>query len=104
MNQIIQLTDIEGDVNSIEIDVDDKNNFRYQVTERSGVSHGGQDMIKDIDILDENSEAYIYAAYTSEDTEITQDFTSTNNSTKDSTITTSTEDTHKSINKRGGGL
>lgn len=104
MNQIIQLTDIEGDVDSILIDVDDKNNFRYLIKEKNGVSHGGQDMIKDIDILDENSEAYIYAAYTSEETEITQDFTSTNNSTKDPTITTSTEDTHKSINKRGGGL
>lgn len=67
MNKIAQLTDIDGDIDKVRIDVDDKNNFKYLVTEKSGVSHGGREIVKDIDILDENSEAYIFAAFTSEE-------------------------------------
>lgn len=109
MNRIVQLTDIEGDVDKVEIDVDDRNNFKYLVTEKNGVSHGGQDVIKDIDILDENSEAYIYAAYTSEeDANVIKDsksiFTSATVITEPDLKSSRKPTNSSSNNKRGGGL
>lgn len=94
MNKIVQLTDIEGEIDKVEIDVDNKNNFRYKVKEKNGVSHGGQDIIKDIDILDENSEAYLYAAYTSEKTK---------NKQQETTKKVAVSDDNSS-QRRGGGL
>lgn len=104
MNRIIQITGIDGDVESVEIDVDDKNNFRYLVIEKSGVSHGGQDVIKDIDILDENSEAYIYAAYTSEEEADAAKDTSPIVSSSTTSPNSTTQNKQKPANKRGGGL
>lgn len=101
MNRITQFTDIEGDVDHVEIDVDDKNNFRYLITEKSGTSHGDRYIFKDIDIIDENSEAYIYAAYISEeDGNEAQSASSTPFSGSNSQENTSRNIT----NKRGGGL
>ena len=112
MNQIVQLTDIDGDVDKVKIDVDDKNNFTYLVTEKSGISHGGRETIKDVDILDENSEAYIFAAFTNEEDTLSENYSNDVeetdviiNTTAEPVATKKSDNNHKqSKNKRGGGL
>jgi len=64
MNPLVEVTgtDINGVIDSVEIDVDDKNNFAYQLNIAGQKALEGHYEAADTDILDENSPEYAFAA------------------------------------------
>lgn len=64
MNPYPEVTanDIKGRIEKIQIEVDDKNNFSYQIVIAGQEPVKGHYEAADTDILDENSEAYAFAA------------------------------------------
>ena len=63
-NPIVEVTndDIHGELKKIKIRIDDKNNFSYVLTIAGQQSLEGKYVAADTDILDENSDAYAFAA------------------------------------------
>ena len=64
MNPLVEVTgtDINGVIDRVEIDVDDKNNFAYQLEIAGQEPLKGHYEAADTDILDENSPEYTFAA------------------------------------------
>lgn len=64
MNPLVEVTgtQINGVIESVEIDVDDKNNFAYQLDIAGQEPLTGHYEASDADILDENSPEYAFAA------------------------------------------
>ena len=58
----VTANDINGVLEKVQIEVDDKNNFAYQLTIAGHTPLTGHYEAADTDILDENSEAYAFAA------------------------------------------
>ena len=63
-NPLVEVTanDINGVLEKVQIEVDDKNNFAYKLTIAGHAPLTGHYEAADTDILDENSEAYAFAA------------------------------------------
>lgn len=63
-NPLVEVTanDINGVVEKVQIEIDDKNNFAYQLTIAGHEPLTGHYEAADTDILDENSSAYAFAA------------------------------------------
>lgn len=64
MNPLIEVTanEIDGEVEEIFVEVDDKNNFTYSIKVAGQGDVSGNYEAADTDILDENSEVYAFAA------------------------------------------
>lgn len=63
-NPLVEVTanDINGVLEKVQIEVDDKNNFAYQLKIAGHKTLTGHYEAADTDIMDENSKAYAFAA------------------------------------------
>ena len=91
-NPLVEVTanDINGVLEKVQIEVDDKNNFAYKLTIAGHAPLTGHYEAADTDILDENSEAYAFASVRSK------------NRPEISHI--SQRKQHKKTTQKGGGL
>ena len=86
----VTANDINGVLEKVQIEVDDKNNFAYKLTIAGHAPLTGHYEAADTDILDENSEAYAFASVRSK------------NRPEISHI--SQRKQHKKTTQKGGGL